>query len=66
MKAKVIIENGETTIVLKPENEFELNIVETIYDNKSKFNIHTDCNSDYNYGERNNYKLELNIKEMKI
>jgi len=65
MRAKVVIENGETTIVLNPENDFELTVMESIYENNSKYNIHTQCNSDYNYGVRGNYRLELNIKEIK-
>ncbi len=34
MKTKVIIENGTTEIVLTPENEFERQIIENIYNAK--------------------------------
>lgn len=65
MKAKVIIENGETTIILNPENDFDTDIVEKIYENKERFNIHTIVDSDYNYGARQNHRLEISIKEIK-
>ena len=63
MKAKVIIENGETTIILKPENNFDKGILEKLYENKQKFNIHTDVESDYHLGIRDNFRLKMNIKE---
>lgn len=65
MKAKIIIENGETTIELKPENDFDTEIVEKIHDKKEKFNIHTTTTADYNYGSWQNHKIVMNITETK-
>lgn len=65
MKAKVIIENGETTIILKPENDFDKAVFETMYENKQNFNIHTDVEADYNIGYRDNFRLEMSIKKTK-
>ncbi len=31
MKAKVIIENGDATIILTPENEFEKDIIDKMF-----------------------------------
>jgi hypothetical protein len=42
MKAKVIIENGLSTIVLTPDNDFEKQVVENVYNNRETFNIVTD------------------------
>jgi ribosomal protein S17 len=65
MKAKVIIENGETTIVLKTENKFDTDVLEKMFDNKEKYNIHTCINADYAYASHSNHRLELSIKEIK-
>ena len=58
MKAKVIIENGETTIVLTPQNEFEIDLIEKFKDKKEKHTIHTHFSADYK-----NHHIELSIKE---
>jgi hypothetical protein len=42
MKIKVIIENGLSTIVLTPDNDFEKQVVENVYNNRETFNIVTD------------------------
>ena len=44
MRTKVLIENGETTIILTPENEFEIDVIEKIHCKKEKFNL-----VDWNY-----------------
>ena len=63
MKAKVIIENGETTIVLNPQNEFEIDLIEKVKDKKGKHSIYTNFSADYNYGTYKNHQIELSIKE---
>lgn len=63
MKAKVIIENGQTTIVLTPQNEFEIDLIEKVKDKKEKHTIHTHFSADYNYGTYKNHHIELSIKE---
>lgn len=65
MKAKIIIENLETTIILKPENDFDRNILKTMHENKQNFDIYTNVESDYHLGIRDNYKLKMSIKETK-
>ena len=37
MKTKVIIENGETDIILTPENDFDKGVLEKIHKNKQNF-----------------------------
>lgn len=64
MKTKVIIENGEITINLTPENEFESGVIEKVYRNKEKHNVDTCFNAKYEYGTYKNHKIELSIKEL--
>lgn len=42
MKAKVVIENGKTTIELKPENNFEERVLEDSYSGDSCLDIKLD------------------------
>ena len=63
MKTKVVIENGETTIVLTPENDFERDIIEKIENKREKFSIHTSVNVQSSYGSYSNHNIELSIKE---
>lgn len=63
MKAKVIIENLETDIILTPENEFEKRLLEDMYDMKNKYNFFPSVDSEYSMGVVQNYSLKINIKE---
>ena len=63
MKSKVIIENGETTIVLTPENEFEIDVIEKVHCKKEKHNIHTEFEAQYNYGTYSKHRIELSIRQ---
>ena len=58
MKAKVVIENRETTIVLTPENEFERDVIDKMRCKKEKFNIHTSFDAKYHYGQYTDHKKE--------
>ena len=64
MKAKVIIENGETTILLTPENEFETDVIEKIYCKKESFNLLTSFNVNHSYGTYSKHNIEISIKEI--
>lgn len=63
MKSKVIIENGETTILLTPENDFETDVIEKIKCRKKDFNYITTFEARENYGTYSNHKIEISIKE---
>lgn len=63
MRAKVIIENGETTIVLTPENVFEIDVIEKVHSKKEQHNIHTEFDLEYSYGARSKHKIQLSIRE---
>jgi hypothetical protein len=64
MKAKVIIENGETTIILTPENDFDRDILEKAYTAKNKFDLHTSVDANYRYGSYENHKMVVSIKKI--
>ena len=65
MKAKVIIENGETNIVLTPENDFEVDIIEKVYNKNQNYKQECSFNTDYNYGLLKNHNIKITIKEVK-
>jgi len=39
MKTKVIIEHGQTKIILTPENDFESDISKKVFDDRSNFDL---------------------------
>jgi hypothetical protein len=63
MKVKVVIENGETTIFLTPQNEFEIDLIEKVRNKKEKHTIQTEFCAEYNFGSYKNHYIELSIKE---
>lgn len=65
MKTKVIIENGETTIILTPENEFEMDVIEKVHCKKENHSINCDIYAQYSYSSYSKHKIELSIKNLK-
>ena len=65
MKAKVIIEDGITTIVLTPQNEFESNLIETIKNNEKNHAFSTKINVDNLYNTPSNHKISISIEKIK-
>jgi hypothetical protein len=65
MKAKVIIENGETTIIITPENAFDTDVIEKLHSRKESFTISTTTDADYGYGSWSKHRIELSIKEVR-
>lgn len=61
MKAKVTIENGRTKVVLKPENDFEIYVLEKVYDSKKNYEIETTVNANYKFGSWQDHELEINL-----
>jgi hypothetical protein len=66
MKAKVIIENGLSTIVLTPDNDFEKQVVENAYDHKHRFEIITDVEVVKNTFTQELQGHTINIKLKKL
>ena len=64
MKAKVIIENSETEIILTPENNFETDIIEKLYDKKGAFNLLVSADCDVSYSTYSKHKITISIKSI--
>ena len=64
MKAKVIIENRETTIILTPENEFEKDIIEKVHNKKKEHNTLCTFDLKESYGNITNHKIEILINQI--
>ena len=64
MKAKVIIENRETTIILTPENEFEKDIIEKVHNKKKEYNTLCTFGLKESYGNITNHKIEILINQI--
>lgn len=64
MKAKVIIENKQTKIILTPENDFEIDVIDKVRNKKEKHDIHTMFGADYSFGGYNKQRIELTIVEL--
>lgn len=62
MKAKVIIENGCTEIILTPENEFEEDVLEKVYENKYEI-TNTKIYVLAYYGIYSKHKITININK---
>jgi len=73
MKATVIIQNGRTSIELKPETSFEKNLIETLYTDRVyrngkeyEFTWIADAETEYySRGDYKNHSITLNITETK-
>jgi len=63
MKTKVIIENGKTTIILTPENEFEKDMVEIAKDQNYK--IEANIFKEDMFCDSEDHKIELLLTENK-
>ncbi len=61
MKSKVIIENGQTEILLIPENEFEKDLVEKCLYRGSENVIKTSITTQPSYGVHQKHQISINI-----
>lgn len=62
MKAKVIIEEEETQIILTPETPFEKRIIEDMENIYNTNETVVQPTSNYGYGSRSDYKIEITIR----
>jgi len=63
MKAKVIISNGKTEIILEPENGFEREVIERTIDEEYKL-VKTSIESTCSYSEHKNHKIVIEIEKV--
>ena len=61
MKAKVVIEQGRTKVVLTADNDFEKDVIEQVKDFNYRYNIETTVQTDYAYHNHSNHRIELDI-----
>lgn len=63
MKATIIIEDGTTTIVLKPETPYEKGIIEQMHEDKSMSSeVVAEVETDWNSYKREYTKHRIEIK----
>jgi len=65
MKAKVIIENGITTIELKADNDFEKDVIEKFVDRRKDYNLNTEITTKYAYGQHSEHKITITVETLK-
>jgi len=68
MKAKVIIENGNSQIVLTFENEFEKDIIDKVYQYPNRYERTASFSSEsetYSSSSRKNQKITIDITKIK-
>jgi len=65
MKTKIEIVNGNTTIILLPENKFEERLIEDWYDEDKDNNISVSKKCDSYYSNNSINKVEITLKEKK-
>lgn len=73
MKTTLISEGDSVNIILTPENEFEKEIIERVYDSevfssaRDKFNIETDfrCKKNPYYSLKEKHEINISITKLK-
>lgn len=66
MKTHVVIDNGKTEIVLTPENDFEKDVIEKVYDSKKDFDLRISADKETNFGVSRNHRFILNLEIKKV
>ena len=63
MKTQVIITQGKAQIVLTPESEFELDLIEKVVDSNIGYTTTTDVKTEYRFHTHHNHMIEINLTE---
>jgi len=63
MKTEIIIKDGFTKIVLKPESEFETDLIEKIQDSKVGYTTETRISTEERMCTHYEHKIEINLHE---
>jgi hypothetical protein len=63
MKAKVIIENGITTVELKADNEFERDVIEKFVNKRERFVLNTNISTKESYGTHSEHKITITVEK---
>ena len=65
MKTEIIITQGKARIVLKPESEFEKDLIEKIIDSKIGYNTNAEVKTKCTYHSHSEHRIEINLLEKK-
>jgi len=63
MKTEIIIKDGNVKIVLKPESEFETDLIEKIQDSKAGYTNTTEISTEERMGFHHEHKIEIKLFE---
>ena len=63
MKTEIVIKQGKAKVVLTPENEFEMDLIEKIVDSKIGYEKQTTVLTDNSYYQHRNHRIEISLIE---
>ena len=63
MNTKIVIENGNTSILLTPENDFEKDIIEKIEARKKDYTINAYVNAQLTYSTYSKHQIEITLEQ---
>ena len=63
MKTEIVIKQGSAKVVLTPESEFEMDLIEKIVDSKIGYEKQTTVLTDNSYYQHRNHRIEINLIE---
>jgi hypothetical protein len=63
MKTEIITTQGKSKIVLKPENEFEIDLIEKIVDSKIGYGTTTNIETNCMYHTHSKHRIEIYLIE---
>jgi len=66
MKTEIVIKQGNAKILLTPESEFEIDLIEKIVDNKKGYEKKTAVLTDNSYYQHRNHRIEITLIEKTI
>lgn len=65
MKTEIVIVQGRARIVLRPENEFEIDLIEKVKDSRIGYATEVNILSEYSYNIHKNHRIEIDLIEKK-
>lgn len=63
MKTEIVIKQGNAKVVLTPESEFEIDLIEKIVDSEIGYKKQTTVLTDNSYHQHINHRIEISLIE---
>lgn len=63
MKTEIVIKQGNAKVVLTPESEFEMDLIEKIVDSKIGYEKQTNVLTDNSYYQHRKHRIEISLIE---